>query len=128
MAEALWRTWQNTKDPQWLQQAATSALRARQLNDRLAPVQIILGRIESSRGRNQEAIRAFRRALELEPLNPDAYRALAITWASMGNLVEAEVAYRKVGCGLASGSAITTSLSYTPNKTVFTKLKPFFKR
>ena len=96
MAEALWRTWRTTKDPQWLEQAANSALRARQLNDRLAPVHIILGRVENSRGRNQEAIRSFRRALELEPLNPDAHGALADTWQSMDNLLEAEAAYRKV--------------------------------
>ena len=96
MAEALWRTWKNSKDPQWLEQASASAQRARQLNDRLAPVHISLGRIENSRGRHQEALRAFRRALELEPLNPDAHAGLAGTWQSMGNLAEAEAAFRKV--------------------------------
>jgi len=96
MAEAQWRTWRATRDPQWLEQAAASAERARRLNDRLAPTYIIIGRIENSRGRNQEALRAFRRALELEPLNPDAYGAMALAWQSMGNPAEAEAAYRKV--------------------------------
>lgn len=96
LAEALWRSWRTTKDPQWLEQASASALHARQLNDRLAPVHVMIGRIESSRGRNQEAILAFRRALELEPLNPDAHGGLAAVSESMGNLAEAEAAYRKV--------------------------------
>ena len=96
MAEALWRTWHNTKDPQWLEQAAGSAERARRLNDRLAPVHVIVGRIENSRGQNQEALRSFRRALELEPLDAEAHSALALAWESMGRLTEAEAAFRNV--------------------------------
>ena len=95
MAEALWRTWRNTKEPQWLEQASASARRASQLNGRLAPVHVILGRIESSRGRHQEAIAAFRRALELEPLNADAHGGLAEVWQSMGKTTEAEAEWRK---------------------------------
>ncbi len=96
MAEALWRTWRATGDPQWLEQAADSALRARRLNDRLAPVHVIIGRIESSRGRDQDALRSFRRALELEPLDAEAHSALALAWESMGRHAEAEAAFRKV--------------------------------
>ena len=96
MAEALWRTWRDTRDPQWLEEAGASALRARQINDRLAPVHIIAGRIESSRGRYPEAVRDFESALEAEPLNAEAYGALAAAYQSMGNPRQAEASYRKV--------------------------------
>ena len=95
-AEALWLTWRNTQDPRWLEQAAASAQHARQCDEHVAAVHLILGRIETARGHHAEAVRALGRALELESRNTEAHTALAAARRAQGDLAQAEAEYRRV--------------------------------
>jgi tetratricopeptide (TPR) repeat protein len=95
MAEAFWRKHQITKDPGLLERARTYGFRAIKLNDRLAPVHVTMGLIQTSGGQYEDAVRRFQRALELEPLNVDAQRGLARAYEGSGRLKEAEAIYRQ---------------------------------
>jgi tetratricopeptide (TPR) repeat protein len=95
VAEAYWRKYQLTKDSELLELARTHGLRAITLNDRLSPVLVTMGLIETSGGQYGDAVRNFNRALRLEPLNVDAHRGLASAFEGSGRPKEAEAIYRQ---------------------------------
>ena len=95
LAEAYWRRYEFTKDTQWAEQAKTSCATAIRLNDRLAQVYVILGMTQTGTGQYEDAIRSVNRALELDPINPEAFRELAKAYEGLNNLKEAESTYIK---------------------------------
>src|SRR5260370_9525203 len=95
MAETYRRNPQITKDPEFLARARTYGLRAVKLNDQLGPVHVTMGWIQAIGGQYDDAIRSFKRALELEPLNVDAHRGLAHAYEVGGRMAEAEGTYQQ---------------------------------
>ena len=93
LGEAYWRKYEQTKDPQWADQAKKSSTAAIGLNDKLAQVYVTLGMIETGTGDYDQAIETLQRALQLDPLNADAYRELAKAYERLGRLKEAESTY-----------------------------------
>jgi serine/threonine protein kinase/tetratricopeptide (TPR) repeat protein len=93
LGEAYWRSYEQTKDTQWAEEARKSAAAAIGLNDRLAQVYVTLGMIHTGTGRYEEAVQNLQKALTLDPINSDAYRELAKTYQQMGKLKEAESTY-----------------------------------
>jgi serine/threonine-protein kinase len=94
LGEAYWRKYEQTKDPQWAEQAKKSSAAAIRLNDKLAQVYVTLGMIDTGTGDYDQAIGSLQRALQLDPLNADAYRELAKVYERLGKLNEAESTYR----------------------------------
>jgi eukaryotic-like serine/threonine-protein kinase len=94
-AEAYLRVFQLSRAPEVLALAATSADRAMQLDDGLAPVQIARGMVAVARGDSRGAIESFENALRADPRNPDALRELANACEAAGRAPEAEAAYRR---------------------------------
>ena len=94
LGEAYWRKYEQTKDPQWAEQAKKNSAAAIRLNDRLAPVYVTRGLVLTGAGDYDQAIGSFQRALVLDPLNADAYRGLAKAYERLGKLGEAESTYR----------------------------------
>jgi serine/threonine protein kinase/tetratricopeptide (TPR) repeat protein len=90
LAEAYWRKYEQTKDPQWAEEAKKSSAAAIALNDKLAQVYVTLGMIHAGTGRYEEAIQNLQKALALDPINSDAYRELAKAYQGMGKPKEAE--------------------------------------
>ncbi len=80
---------------QWLERAMTSAQQAIALNNHLAGPRVTVGIIFRITGRYEQAIREFNNALNLDPLNADAYRELATAYDDSNQLAEAEKAYRR---------------------------------
>jgi len=94
LGEAYWRKYEQTKDPQWAEQAKKSSAAAIKLNGKLAQVYVTLGMIQTGTGEYDQAIRNLQKALLLDPLNADAYRGLANAYGKIGKLKEAESTYR----------------------------------
>jgi tetratricopeptide (TPR) repeat protein len=95
LGEAYWRQFQESKDEAAFPKALEACNKAAQLNDQLAPVHVTLGLIYQSRGKDQDAVKEFRRALELDSTSDAAYVGLATSYASLGRNQEAEDAYRR---------------------------------
>jgi len=95
LGEAYWHKYTVTKDPQWIEPARTWCRRALELNDALAPVHVAMGIIQKGTGHLPQAIREFRRAVELSPENGDAWNELAGAYEADGRPADAEATYKK---------------------------------
>ena len=95
LAEAEWETYLSTDDVTWARRAIAHARRALDLDDRLAAVHTVQGKIHSSLGEYDLALDALGRALALDPDDPEAARQLALAYSGMGRASEAEDAFRR---------------------------------
>ncbi len=93
--EAYWRLFQETKDESWVPKALEACHRANEMNNRLAPAHTTLGLIYMGRGKYDDSVKEFRRALELDATSDAAYRGLANSYELMGKSAEAETAYHQ---------------------------------
>jgi tetratricopeptide (TPR) repeat protein len=84
-----------THDKAWLVEAGRNADAAVRLNPGLAPVQVVLGRIQAMRGSNDLAFAAFERALSIDSNDAEANQAIARQYERRGRLKDAEASYRK---------------------------------
>ncbi len=94
LGEAYWRKYELTRNPDLVQEAQSNCQQAFQLDGDLVPVQITLGIIERGKGNYPEAIKSFKKALALDPVNSEALLGLAITYENAGKTAEAEATYR----------------------------------
>lgn len=95
LGEALWRKYEFTKDPQWVNPAIEKCHRALELNSLLAPVHITLGIIYRGTGKYPEAVEELQTALDIDPVSSDAFRELAGAYTDQGKPGEAEKIYLK---------------------------------
>ena len=95
LSQAYWLKYKIDHNPRWLQLARENCRRAAEINDRLAPIHIMLGRIHDATGQHNLAVQEFHRALELDVRNADAYHSLAQAYQSLGRLSEAEEAFKR---------------------------------
>jgi tetratricopeptide (TPR) repeat protein len=84
-----------TRDEAWLDEAAASVDEAVRLNADLAPVQVAMGRIHSTRGNFDLALNALQRALAIDPNDAVANQVIATIYERLGRLEDAEAAFRK---------------------------------
>ena len=78
---------------EWSQAAVRDAEHAERLDDSLGLAHSILGRIYASGGREDDAVRELKRAIEISPGNPEAPRELARVYSNLGRFPEAEASY-----------------------------------
>jgi len=97
LGEAYWLKYRITRDTQWTAPAQKNCKIALALNDQLAPVYVTLGIIDEGAGEHEEAVKAFRRALELDPINASAHAELAGVQEAQGRMDEAEATFKKAG-------------------------------
>ena len=93
LGEAYWRSYDQTKDSHWAEEARKISAAAIALNDKLPQVYVTLGMIQTGTGRYEEAVGNLQKALALDPINADAYTELAKTYQQMGKLKDAESTY-----------------------------------
>jgi serine/threonine-protein kinase len=84
-----------SQDGTWLDKAAANTTRALQLNDALAPVHVIMGRIHNAGGNGSLALQEFQRAQQLEPQNADALLGMAQVAKKQQRFKEAETLFRR---------------------------------
>ncbi|PWT92768.1 MAG: hypothetical protein C5B56_01850 [Proteobacteria bacterium] len=95
LGEAYWRKARATGDAKAAELATQNAELAMQLDGNLAIVHSILGAVYHDAARQDEAIREFRRAMELAPGNAEAPRQLAEIYSALGQYKEAEALYKQ---------------------------------
>jgi len=91
LAEAQWSKYHATKDKTWLDRAEESVRLAEYRNPDLAAVHRIAGLLEATTGVDEAARVEYRRAIELEPGNSEAYRRLGMAYEA-DNQFEASLA------------------------------------
>ena len=94
LGEAYWRKYRRTKEARWADAALSSCLRAAEINRELARVHVILGIVYTGTGNPAKGLVELKLAISLEPGNAEAYRELARSHEALGNIKEAEEAYR----------------------------------
>ncbi len=94
LASAYLRKQQTNPDPQWMKLARENAQRAVELNGDLAAGRSAMGFVHYQAGERSEAEVAFRRAAELDPMNPVPHLGLALNFAAQNRDAEADAAFR----------------------------------
>ncbi len=95
LGEAYWRMYELTEEEKWVNPAQTSCEQAIAINSALSSGHACLGIVYAGRGKQEEAIQEFQRAILLDPTSDDAYRGLASGYEKLGRLSEAERTYRR---------------------------------
>ena len=95
LAEAQWYKYALTSDKAWLDRATESATEAELRNPDLAPVQVVTGILDQNASRYELAEAAYRRAIDLQPDNAEAYRRLGEVLEQNNQIDQALAAYRR---------------------------------
>ncbi len=95
LGEAFWWKYRDSSDTRSVESAQKNCKLALGLNDRLAPVYVTLGIIDAGTGRHEDAIEAFKRAMELDPINASAHVELAGVYEKLGKFDDAAATYKK---------------------------------
>jgi tetratricopeptide (TPR) repeat protein len=95
-AQTWWSRAQQHYERQEWEQSRAAALKALELDPRLANAEVLLGLMATSESRFQEAERRFARAVALQPQNDRAQAYLASTYLQQKRFAEARRAFQKV--------------------------------
>jgi serine/threonine-protein kinase len=95
LGQAYLRRYAIAQDPQWLAKAQSATEQAVALDNGLALAHVNLCTLHAETGRFEAAIEEGRRALAFNPLDSDAYRALAKAYVGAGRREEAERTYKE---------------------------------
>ncbi|HLK62262.1 MAG TPA: tetratricopeptide repeat protein [Bryobacteraceae bacterium] len=95
LAEAQIQKFDKREGPQWLEMAAANVAKAEAINADSVPVLLVSGKLQESHGAYEPALRAFARATELDPNNPEAWRRLAGAFDKANRTDEAIATYRR---------------------------------
>ena len=93
LGEAYWRKYWLSKQDSWTKLAQSECDSAVKLGNAGAAGHTCLGLVNDGTGRYQDAAVEFRRAIDLEPTNQDAYIGLALALEHRGAISEAEKTY-----------------------------------
>jgi len=94
LSEALWQIYYRDADGEALAEAEREAETACRIDPELPTAQVALARIHRTTGRHDSAIKELEDVLARHPRPDEAYRELARSYQRVGNLDEAESAFR----------------------------------
>ena len=95
LGEAYRLKYQLEVNPKWLTEAKANCQKALELDDRLPPVYVTLGRMHETAGEHDLAAQEFQRALALDQRNSSALSGLAHSHETAGRIAEAEATYKQ---------------------------------
>ena len=95
LARAYWMQFGTKRDPHFLDLAKETANHALQLNPKLTPVHVTLGKIQVRMGNHALAEQELQHALELDRTSSDVWSALGDLYNNEGRKAEAEEAIQK---------------------------------
>lgn len=93
MAKAYFYQYRLTQNPELLEQAELYCNKALSLNDQLADVHVVLGRVHTWKGKTSLAQSELDKAKELDPKSADAYLALGDLYLFLDRPADARQAY-----------------------------------
>lgn len=103
LCDAHWGMYLLFRDMQSVKQAEQACLKAESLDADLAEVQVALGEIYRGRGRWRESIKAYNKAIQIEPRNIEAFVGLASVYPKIDRPKLAEQTYQRA-LGLQAGN------------------------
>ncbi len=95
-AQATWSGFKLSLDTSQVEVAMSYALKALEIDDRLALAWETLGRIHEGSGRYVEAVHDYRRALKLDSMGTDAWLGLAAVYAAQDSVAAAVATYHQL--------------------------------
>ena len=95
LADAQIQKFDRDEGPKWLDMATANLASAEAINADSVPVLLASGTLQERHGSYEPAIRAFTRATELDPNNPEPWRRLAGTYNKANRTDEAIATYRR---------------------------------
>ena len=90
-----WYLYDTTKQKSWIESAQQACSKAIALGNAGAQGHMCLGIIEKGTGEFEKAAEQFQQAVQLDPVNDEAYRQLADAYRSMNQLGKAEECYKR---------------------------------
>jgi tetratricopeptide (TPR) repeat protein len=95
LGRALWRKYELTRDPRWVDRAVEACDGAVARDQLSAAGHTCLGVVYNGTGRYQEAIRELEEAMRIEPTNDAIYLELADAYLGAGQVGRAEATYEQ---------------------------------
>jgi serine/threonine protein kinase/tetratricopeptide (TPR) repeat protein len=95
LGKAFWQKFILSKKSEFADKALSYCNNAIQINDQLAPLYVMRGKIYKALGRYEDVIAEFKHALRLDPVNYEAMTELAMACEEAGRLGEAEEACKE---------------------------------
>jgi serine/threonine protein kinase/Tfp pilus assembly protein PilF len=95
LGEAFWRKYSLTNDARWLESATQQCAQALKLGQKLAPVHVTCGLINTAKGQYEQAVADFEQALQIDPRSYDALQGLAIAHNRLNKPELAEATYKR---------------------------------
>lgn len=84
LAEASFRLWEQSRDPEWMNKAITFCRRALAQQQDLPEAHLTLGMILRGTGKYEESLAEFDKVLQLNPKSGEAFKGKADTYTAMG--------------------------------------------
>ncbi len=95
LAQADLESYRVKKDARHVDEAATSARRALELDDRLGEVHATLGSLFATTGKYEDAVQEFKRAIAIQPRDAGAFAGLAQAYDLLNKPTQAEATYKQ---------------------------------
>jgi len=95
LADANWKMYKVTSDPEFANLALLNSKKAISLSDNDASIYISLGMISAGKGEFEEALKSFQRAVELDPQNEQAYIQIGALFTEQGKFDKAETYFKQ---------------------------------
>ena len=95
LGEAFLRKYKNEKNARWIDSALYFSNYAEKLNRNLTAVHLTSGKILNERGSYTEAASEFKKAIEQDKYNSEAYNGLAKSYLSLNQYSDAEQTYKQ---------------------------------
>jgi len=95
LGEVYWYSYELTKQKNWIELAQQACAKAIALGNSGAEGHMCLGMIENGTGQFEKAAQEFTQAVQLDPVNTQAYRRLADAYQNLNQLDKAEDTYKR---------------------------------
>ncbi len=95
LGETYWYQYDTTKQKRWIAPAQQACAKAVELGNAGAEGHICLGMLENGTGQYEKAAEQFQQAVQLDPVNDQAYYNLAQAYQHLNQLDKAEETYKR---------------------------------
>jgi eukaryotic-like serine/threonine-protein kinase len=95
LGETAWYRYEMTKQKRWIEPAQQACAKAIDLGNAGAEGHLCLGTVENGTGQFEKAAEQFQQAVQLDPVNDQAYRHLAEAYQNLNQLDKAEETFKR---------------------------------